>query len=106
MFVETADVIRALEPDEVIPCFIKSTHWPLKHSNNPVPALTLDREHTLIENLRTVRHVARSIHKRLPQNVDIDDLVNSGVLGLMDAFQKYNSEKHVQFGTFARFRIR
>jgi len=86
--------------------YTNSTRWPLGHSNNPVPCRPQDREHTLIEHLSTVRLVARSIHKRLPQQVDFNDLVNSGVLGLMDAFEKFDSKKCVQFGTFARFRIR
>ena len=44
--------------------------------------------------------------KRLPNHIDIDDLVNLGVLGLMDAFRKFDPQKRAQFGTFARFRIR
>jgi RNA polymerase sigma factor FliA len=86
--------------------YTNSTRWPLGHSNNPIQCRPPNREHTLIEHLSTVRLVARSIHNRLPQQVDFNDLVNSGVLGLMDAFEKFDSKKCVQFGTFARFRIR
>jgi len=82
------------------------THWSQQCFENPVLGTTLDRDHTLAKYLPTVRQVARSIHKRLPHHVDIDDLINSGVLGLMDAFQKFNPEKGTQFGAFARFRIR
>ena len=83
-----------------------TTHWPLEQPNSLVTDMARNREHALIEHLSTVRFVARSIHKRLPQHVDINDLVNSGVIGLMDAFQKFDPEKLAPFGSFARFRIR
>jgi RNA polymerase sigma factor for flagellar operon FliA len=40
----------------------------------------------LLEHLPIVRYLARRIHERLPQHVDIEDLVSAGVVGLMDAF--------------------
>ena len=86
--------------------YTNPTHWSQQYFENPILGMTLDRDHTLAEHLPTVRQVARSIHKRLPYHVDINDLINSGVLGLIDAFQKFNPEKGTQFGAFARFRIR
>jgi RNA polymerase sigma factor for flagellar operon FliA len=53
-----------------------------------------------------VRFLARRIHERLPQHVDIEDLVSAGVLGLMDAFSKFDPDKKVQFRSYAQFRIR
>jgi RNA polymerase sigma factor for flagellar operon FliA len=53
-----------------------------------------------------VRFLARRIHERLPQHVDIEDLVSAGVVGLMDAFTKFNPQKKVQFRSYAQFRIR
>jgi len=46
------------------------------------------------------------IHERLPQHVDIEDLVSAGVVGLMDAFSKFDPAKKVQFRSYAQFRIR
>jgi len=86
--------------------YTNPTHWSQQYFDNPILGMTLDRDHTLAKHLPTVRQVARSIHKRLPYQVDIDDLINSGVLGLIDAFQKFNPEQGTQFGIFARFRIR
>ena len=86
--------------------YTNPTHWSQQYFENPILGMTPDRDHTLAEHLPTVRQVARSIHKRLPYHVDINDLINSGVLGLIDAFQKFNPEKGTQFGAFARFRIR
>lgn len=60
----------------------------------------------MIEHLPTVRYLARRIHERLPQHVEMEDLVSAGVLGLIDAFRKFDPEKKVQFRSYAQFRIR
>jgi RNA polymerase sigma factor for flagellar operon FliA len=65
-----------------------------------------DQEKILLEHLPVVRFLARRIHERLPQHVDIEDLVSAGVVGLMDAFAKFDPEKKVQFRSYAQFRIR
>jgi RNA polymerase sigma factor FliA len=71
-------------------------------------AMTLsgDEERVLLEHLPIVRYLARRIHERLPHHVDIEDLVSAGVVGLMDAFQKFDPAKKVQFRSYAQFRIR
>lgn len=68
--------------------------------------LTAEQERALLEHLPVVRFLARRIHERLPQHVDIEDLVSAGVVGLMDAFTKFDPEKKVQFRSYAQFRIR
>jgi len=70
------------------------------------PALTTEQERVLLEHLPIVRFLARRIHERLPQHVDIEDLVSAGVVGLMDAFAKFDPTKKVQFRSYAQFRIR
>jgi RNA polymerase sigma factor FliA len=65
-----------------------------------------DRDRLLIEHLPTVRFIARRIHERLPQQVELDDLVSAGVVGLIDAFAKFDHTKKVQFKSYAQFRIR
>ena len=69
-------------------------------------ALTGEQERVLLEHLPIVRFLARRIHERLPQHVDIEDLVSAGVVGLMDAFAKFDPAKKVQFRSYAQFRIR
>ena len=69
-------------------------------------ALTGDQEQVLLDHLPMVRFLARRIHERLPQHVDIEDLVSAGVVGLMDAFSKFDPAKKVQFRSYAQFRIR
>ncbi|MGA7257072.1 MAG: FliA/WhiG family RNA polymerase sigma factor [Terracidiphilus sp.] len=68
--------------------------------------LTAEQERVLLEHLPVVRFLARRIHERLPQHVDIEDLVSAGVVGLMDAFTKFDPDKRVQFRSYAQFRIR
>jgi RNA polymerase sigma factor for flagellar operon FliA len=68
--------------------------------------MTPDQERVLLEHLPVVRFLARRIHERLPQHVDIEDLVSAGVIGLLDAFAKFDPDKKVQFRSYAQFRIR
>ena len=65
-----------------------------------------ERERLLVEQLPQVRYIARRIHERLPRHVPLEDLVHAGVLGLIDALHKFDRSKHVQFGSYAKFRIR
>ena len=65
-----------------------------------------ERDRLLLEHLPTVRYLARRIHERLPQHVDLDDLISAGVVGLIDAFSKFDHSKKVQFKSYAQFRIR
>jgi len=65
-----------------------------------------DRDRLLLEHLPTVRYLARRIHERLPQHVELDDLISAGVVGLIDAFSKFDHTKKVQFKSYAQFRIR
>jgi RNA polymerase sigma factor for flagellar operon FliA len=74
----------------------------------PAQALLTDaeREQLLVEHLPIVRFLARRIHERLPQHVELDDLVSAGMVGLIDAFSKFDHSKKVQFKSYAQFRIR
>lgn len=74
---------------------------------NGIHGLTAeDRDRLLLEHLPTVRFLARRIHERLPQHVDLEDLISAGVVGLIDAFEKFDHSKKVQFKSYAQFRIR
>ena len=65
-----------------------------------------ERERVLMEQLPQVRYIARRIHERLPRHVPLEDLVHAGVVGLIDALNKFDQTKHVQFSSYAKFRIR
>lgn len=65
-----------------------------------------ERDRVLMEQLPQVRYIARRIHGRLPRHVPFEDLVHAGVVGLIDALNKFDQSKHVQFSSYAKFRIR
>ncbi|HEX3662625.1 MAG TPA: FliA/WhiG family RNA polymerase sigma factor [Acidobacteriaceae bacterium] len=73
---------------------------------DPVGIDEAGREQLMLEHMSAVRWIARRIHERLPQHVDIEDLVSAGTLGLLDAFRKFDPGKKVQFRSYAQFRIR
>jgi len=65
-----------------------------------------DRERLLLEHLPQVRYLARRIHDCLPAQVLLEDLIHAGVIGLIDAVDKFDPGKHVQLKSYAKFRIR
>jgi RNA polymerase sigma factor for flagellar operon FliA len=66
----------------------------------------VERERILLDHLPQVQYIARRIHDRLPPQVLLDDLIHSGILGLIDAVRKYDPSKNVQLRHYAGFRIR
>ncbi len=65
-----------------------------------------EREQLLLEHLPQVKYIARRIHDRLPAQVPLDDLIHAGVVGLIDAVEKFDPRKNVQLKSYAKFRIR
>jgi RNA polymerase sigma factor for flagellar operon FliA len=63
------------------------------------------REEIIHRYLHLVKYVAGRISLGLPPNVEIADLINDGVLGLIDAIEKYDDERGVKFETYAITRI-
>ncbi len=72
----------------------------------PFEAGDPERERIVLDHLPQVQCIARRIHERLPRQVLLEDLVHSGILGLMDAVRKYDPSKNVQLKHYAEFRIR
>jgi RNA polymerase sigma factor for flagellar operon FliA len=70
------------------------------------PALDADQEKILLEQVPYVRYHACRIHDRLPPQIDIDDLISAGMIGLMDAFVRFEESKKIPFGAYAQFRIK
>jgi RNA polymerase sigma factor FliA len=60
----------------------------------------------VMQELSQVYYIAARIRDRLPQHVDLEDLVSAGVIGLIEASRSFDSSKEAQFKTFAKFRIR
>ena len=64
------------------------------------------RERLVLEYAPLIKYIAQKIAARLPANIELDDLISSGVIGLMDAIEKYDSSRDNKFKTYAEFRIR
>lgn len=67
---------------------------------------TLDRDSAIQRYGPLVRRVAHQLIARLPPNVEIDDLVQAGMIGLFDALTRYEASGGAQFETFAMQRVR
>jgi len=70
-----------------------------------IGGLELSREEIVHKYLHLVKYVAGRISVNLPPNVEINDLVNDGILGLIDAIEKYDDARGVKFETYAITRI-
>jgi len=64
------------------------------------------RDELIIEYLPYVKSMAHRMAVHLPPNVEADDLVHAGVMGLMNAIERYDSTRENKFITYAAFRIR
>jgi RNA polymerase sigma factor for flagellar operon FliA len=64
------------------------------------------KEQIVLEHTPLIRYIVNRIAVRLPSHIDLDDLHNTGVIGLMDAIDKYDPEKNCKFKTYAEFRIK
>ena len=65
-----------------------------------------ERNELVMRELPQVYYVAARIRERLPKQVEMEDLVQAGVHGLLDACRNYDGSKDAQFATFAKYRIR
>lgn len=64
------------------------------------------REQLVLEHLAQVRIIASRIHDRLPRHIALEDLISSGILGLLAAIDKFDGSYNVQLNTYAEARIR
>src|ERR1051325_1569254 len=68
---------------------------------------TIEMRNQLVElYLPLVKYNAERIWSRLPDGVDLDDLISAGVFGLMDAIDAYDPDRGVKFETYCVPRIR
>ena len=65
-----------------------------------------DKEHLLMEHMPLVKRLAHHMKARLPPSVEVDDLVQAGMIGLLDAISRYEETHGAQFETYAVLRIR
>jgi len=65
-----------------------------------------ERERLILEHLPQVRLIARRIQERLPENIVLEDLVSTGVLGLISAIDNFDPRHNVKLKTYAEYKIR
>lgn len=66
----------------------------------------LSKDEIVVKYASLVKYLAQKIAIRLPANIELDDLISAGVIGLMDAVDKYDCTRDNKFKTYAEFRIR
>jgi RNA polymerase sigma factor for flagellar operon FliA len=65
-----------------------------------------DRDHLLEQHMPLVKRLAHHMKAKLPPSVEVDDLVQAGMMGLLDAINRYEDTHGAQFETYAVLRIR
>jgi RNA polymerase sigma factor FliA len=71
------------------------------------PVLSPDeRERLILEHLPQVRLIARRIHERLPESVRLEDLISTGIVGLISAIDRFDPAQNVKLKTYAEYKIR
>jgi RNA polymerase sigma factor for flagellar operon FliA len=70
-----------------------------REHHGEVPAML--KEKIVLEHTALIRYIVNRIAVRLPSHIDLDDLHNTGVIGLMDAIDKYDPYKNCKFKTYS-----
>jgi len=77
-----------------------------KYKEEPNKLTPKQKDKLIMEYAPLIKFIAQKIAVRLPSNIELDDLISSGVIGLMDAIEKYDPSRDNKFKTYAEFRIR
>ena len=77
-----------------------------RDGNTLQPGHMARRDALVLEHLPLVKAIAAHLRTTLPVHVDFDDLVHAGIMGLIDAANKFDSHKQVCFSSYAKHRIR
>ncbi len=65
-----------------------------------------DKNHLLTDHMPLVKRLAHHMKAKLPPSVEVDDLIQAGMIGLLDAISRYEETHGAQFETYAVLRIR
>ncbi len=77
-----------------------------KYKDEPKRLTSQEKDKLVLEYAPLIKFIAQKIAVRLPANIELDDLISSGVIGLMDAIDKYDPTRDNKFKTYAEFRVR
>src|SRR5437879_1061064 len=87
----------------------QATQETMTHTPNPYQSAGFsaeERERLILEHLPQVRLIARRIHDRLPESVSLEDLVSTGIGGLISAIDRFDASHNVKLKTYAEYKIR
>jgi len=84
----------------------KGSNLVKKYKESPNKLNRAEKDRLIMEYAPLIRYIAQKIAIRLPSNIELDDLISSGVIGLMDAIEKYDPTRDNKFKTYAEFRVR
>ncbi len=64
------------------------------------------RDDLIVHHMRVVKYIAGRMAIHVPSSVEMDDLIGWGIMGLMDAVEKFDHTQDIKFSTYASIRIR
>ena len=76
----------------------------IRHSASRIASR--EREAMSLEHVPLIKYIVNRIAARLPSHVDREDLLQAGIIGLMDAIEKFEPQRGIKFKTYAELRIR
>src|SRR5476649_2979543 len=68
--------------------------------------VTVSQNHRIVAGLPFVESLARRMAASMPNSIDVGDLVQDGVIGLIDAANRFDEDRGIKFETFAERRVR
>lgn len=77
-----------------------------KQSTNPYRENAAQRDQLILEYLPYVKRIVYRMATHLPREVELDDLINAGIIGLIQAIERFDPERGNKFITYAVFRIK
>jgi RNA polymerase sigma factor for flagellar operon FliA len=78
----------------------------IRNTTPSIPNHGAARETAILQNLDLVKRVARRFQRRVPPCVTLDDLSSAGMIGLIQAVDRFDQKRGLQFKTYAQHRIR
>jgi RNA polymerase sigma factor for flagellar operon FliA len=77
----------------------------VEHKSSAGKLSAAERDQLIIRYAPWVKFIALRMASKLPAHVQAEDLISAGILGLIDALDKFNPSREVQFKTYAQIRI-
>ena len=75
-------------------------------ADDGIPVDQIPQQELVLKHADLVKRIAYHLVSRMPPNVEVDDLIQSGMIGLLDAAKHYSANKGANFETYAGIRIR